>query len=83
MGARPWFRVKRYGFGAGLPCAWQGWAVLLAYCGAMVLLARTMLTPEGRPLAFWLGAGALSVLLVLIAWRRSDKPWRWRWGGDD
>ena len=24
---KPWFRVKRYGVGAGLPCSWEGWAV--------------------------------------------------------
>ncbi|HTS17465.1 MAG TPA: hypothetical protein VMP11_07825 [Verrucomicrobiae bacterium] len=25
---RVWFRAKRYGWGWGLPCAWQGWVVL-------------------------------------------------------
>ena len=23
-----WFAAKRYGYGSGLPIAWQGWAVI-------------------------------------------------------
>ena len=23
---KPWFAPKRFGYGAGLPIAWQGWA---------------------------------------------------------
>ena len=36
MGKEPWFRAKNYGFGAGLPIRWQGWALLATY-----LLAAT------------------------------------------
>ena len=32
----PWFRAKRFGYGAGLPFKWQGWVVLLLYVLAMV-----------------------------------------------
>ena len=32
MSDRPeWFAPKRYGLGAGLPIAWQGWAVLAVF----------------------------------------------------
>ncbi len=27
-----WFPAKRYGWGWGLPVAWQGWLVLIAFC---------------------------------------------------
>ena len=40
-----WFRAKRYGWGWGLPCAWQGWAVLTGYvlviAGILRFLAPT------------------------------------------
>jgi hypothetical protein len=26
-----WFEAKRYGYGSGLPIAWQGWAITIAY----------------------------------------------------
>ena len=26
-----WFASKRYGLGAGLPMAWQGWVLTLGY----------------------------------------------------
>jgi hypothetical protein len=28
---RCWFPAKRYGWGWGLPSAWQGWVVLISY----------------------------------------------------
>jgi len=28
---RYWFRAKRYGFGWGLPLAWQGWVFFLLW----------------------------------------------------
>jgi len=32
-----WFPAKRYGWGWGLPVAWQGWAVLIAYAAVLGL----------------------------------------------
>ena len=32
-----WFAHKRYGYGAGLPISWQGWALTIAYVGLMIL----------------------------------------------
>ncbi len=26
-----WFAPKRYGYGAGLPIAWQGWVLTIGY----------------------------------------------------
>ena len=34
-----WFAPKRFGFGAGLPIAWQGWAVSAAYIALVIGLA--------------------------------------------
>jgi hypothetical protein len=39
MSERPeWLASKRFGYGAGLPVAWQGWALLLGYLAEPFLL---------------------------------------------
>ncbi|WCT72450.1 hypothetical protein PQ455_12480 [Sphingomonas naphthae] len=77
-----WFAPKRFGYGAGLPIRWQGWAVLAAYVGVMT--GSTGLLPVGTLPA--IGAGVLmvvaTVLLVVIAKRRTRGGWKWRSGGD-
>ncbi|WP_243403462.1 MULTISPECIES: hypothetical protein [Bacteria] len=35
-----WFAPKRFGYGAGLPIAWQGWAVLVAYLAVVIGVSR-------------------------------------------
>ena len=35
----PWFRAKRYGYGAGLPFKWQGWVLMLAHMALVIGLA--------------------------------------------
>ena len=39
--SRPWFRHKTYGLGAGLPIAWQGWALLALHVA--LILGLTLL----------------------------------------
>jgi hypothetical protein len=48
---RYWFPAKRYGWGWGMPCAWQGWLVLVGYLGLMVGVAR-LCPPEKSVLGF-------------------------------
>ena len=76
---KPWFRVKRYGLGAGLPCSWEGWAVAAAFLGA--LFAVGLLTEEHagfRIPAILIATAAFCVVARL----KSDGPWKWRWGQD-
>jgi hypothetical protein len=75
-----WFAQKRYGFGAGLPIAWQGWAVLGIYM-AVVGLAVWLLEPW--PLAIAAILVPATFLLVLISARTTRGGWRWRWGRRD
>lgn len=73
-----WFAPKRYGYGAGLPIAWQGWlalAIYLAVVGA-----------AGYLLADWPFAAlgiifTATAVLLLVAARTTRGGWRWRWGG--
>lgn len=74
---QPWFRVKRYGYGAGLPCRWQGWAVLAAFLA--VAVGSGALNAQ-HPLAHLAVILAATAALIAVAWRKSDAPWKWRWG---
>jgi hypothetical protein len=74
-----WFPAKRYGWGWGLPCRWQGWVVLGVWL-LMIILSALFLMPS-HP---WLFEGAVWTLvaaLIAICWWKGEKP-RWRWGKD-
>jgi hypothetical protein len=75
---RYWFPAKRYGWGWGMPCAWQGWLVLVGYLGLMVTAAR-LCPPEKSVLGFGAAVLALSAGLVAICWWKGEPP-RWRRG---
>jgi hypothetical protein len=81
MSDRPeWFAPKRYGYGSGLPIAWQGWALIIGYIAAMI--GSGVLLQE-KPLAFVpIGVTATALLLLLSA-RTTKGGWRWRWGERD
>ena len=79
-----WFLPKRYGYGAGLPIAWQGWALLAGYSLVLVMC--------GLLVAWDAEVGALAALalfvpataaLLYIAASKTRGGWRWRWGRDE
>jgi hypothetical protein len=77
----PWFRVKTYGYGAGLPCRWQGWVAIAVY--ALVLAAAiSIATPyeDRNPIGYAAAVGLPTAVLIFVVWWKSDAPWRWRWG---
>jgi len=76
---RYWFPAKRYGWGWGLPVAWQGWAVLAAFA-ALFVSTSLLFPPRENPSAFVACSVTLVALLVLVCWRTGERP-RWRWGG--
>ena len=72
---KPWFRVKRYGYGVGLPIAWEGWAVLFLYLSAATLSA-VLLSPLPAAIVIFFSTAAV----LYVAYIRSDDEWRWRKG---
>ena len=75
-----WFPAKRYGWGWGTPTTWQGWVVLVAFIGLVVLGA--LLFPPAKALAAYVTyIAVLTVLLIGVCWLKGEPP-RWRWGGD-
>ena len=71
-----WFPAKKYGWGWGAPCCWEGWVatfiyIILATLGAIFFGPRLDLF-----IPYIIG---ISAIFVAIAWMKGEKP-RWRWG---
>jgi hypothetical protein len=74
----PWFRPKRFGYGAGLPFKWQGWVLLFAHMGficgmAFALSDRTLLM---LPLVLIVAFAPMPIYAA-----RTEGGWKWRNGG--
>jgi hypothetical protein len=67
---RYWFRAKRYGWGWGLPCSWQGWVFFLVWLAA--LLAAAVRLMRGRPFLFTMVLAAMTVLFVAICYIKGE-----------
>ena len=79
-GDREWFAPKRYGYGAGLPITWQGWALTQAFVSIAATCAGVF---RNKPfLIFAIMIPILTVFLVICA-RTTKGGWRWRWGEED
>ena len=77
MAGKPWFAAKRYGYGAGLPVSWEGWAALALFLlgvGAAVI----WLAGLWRVAAFV----GLTLLFMLVAASKTEGGWRWRRGDE-
>jgi hypothetical protein len=74
-----WFAAKEAGYGAGLPTAWQGWVLLLAYLG--VVLGIGLLLTGGDVIDIVIGIGAIMLVTIpflMIVKRRTKGGWKWR-----
>ena len=73
-----WFPAKTYGWGWGLPVAWQGW---LVYGIAAALLAAGffIFPPVARPVLVQIYTWSVVLLLVVMCWIKGEPP-SWRWG---
>lgn len=81
MNNRPeWFAPKRYGYGAGLPCSWQGWLVTGLFMAAVI---GTAVVFEDKPAIVAAIIVPLVALMLVIAARTTRGGWRWRWGQRD
>lgn len=78
-----WFAPKRFGYGAGVPIAWQGWVVLLAYVGVVVGLVQFVRAGGTTALLAGVGIILATAGLWLVAQRHTRGGWRWRWGERD
>jgi hypothetical protein len=75
---RYWFPAKSFGWGWGLPIAWQGWLVLAAFI-VFVGLGALFLKPATHAVGFGIYVLILALLLVAVCWAKGEPP-RWRRG---
>ena len=73
-----WFAPKRYGYGAGLPIAWQGWAILIGYIAVIAAAAALV---RYSWIAFASLVAAATAALILICAQKTRGGFCWRWGG--
>ena len=76
-----WFPAKRYGWGWGLPSAWQGWVVLVAYL-ALVLGGIPLIQATKGTVVYIAYVLVLTVASVTVCWFTGEPP-RGHWGGRD
>lgn len=79
-----WFAPKRYGYGAGLPVAPQGWLLMASYLAALAGIGMLDHTGHGgaRTAAFVLFL-LVTGLFAVVAAKRTRGGWKWRWGEKD
>ena len=75
-----WFAAKRYGYGAGLPVSWQGWAIMIGFMAIVAAVAYLFGDQRVRLIGIIV---PLSAALIVITARTTRGGWRWRWGEKD
>jgi hypothetical protein len=75
----PWFRAKKFGYGAGLPFKWQGWVLLGVYALALVPLVLISKQDGAVPkiVSMALILVVTAILLVTVR-KRTEGGWKWR-----
>ncbi len=76
-----WFPAKRYGWGWGPPCTWQGWMVFIIYF-ALVIGGIPFIHVAMGSIVYIAYVLVLTVVLIAICWVTGEPP-RWRWGDRD
>jgi hypothetical protein len=75
----PWFRAKRYGYGSGLPMAWQGWVLTVLH---LALIAVMVYGLKDR-LFVMVPLLIIATFAPLPIYKaRTEGGWKWRNGGD-
>ncbi len=75
-----WFAPKRFGYGAGLPIRWQGWALTIAFVGLVIALGAAF---RDKPETLLAALAPFTIAFIVICARTTRGGWRWRWGEDD
>ena len=75
----PWFRAKRFGYGAGLPFKWQGWVTLAVYLLAMTGLG--LLADNDKAIPTFVTVALMLIvtgIFLVIVRNHTEGGWKWR-----
>jgi hypothetical protein len=75
---RIWFPAKNYGWGWGLPCAWQGWIVLGLFVALNCAAGCLLITSEKHLGLYIVSTLILVIALMIVLLLKGEKP-KWRW----
>ena len=75
---KAWFPTKRYGWGWGPPCSWQGWVVLVIWA---IMIFVGLLHLKNHPVISIIYLFVLIIALLIVCLLKGEKP-HWRWGKD-
>ena len=79
-----WFEQRRYGLGAGLPVAWQGWVLLTGFVAVMAIGGALLSSVGPGPRAALIAGMMIAAAgFIVLALRHTRGGWRWRWGGEE
>ena len=75
----PWFRAKRFGYGAGLPFKWQGWVTLAVYLLAMTGLGLLADNEKAIPTIVTVALMLIVTgIFTIIVRNHTEGGWKWR-----
>tara|TARA_Y100000310_G_scaffold344551_1_gene457921 strand:+ start:3707 stop:3931 length:225 start_codon:yes stop_codon:yes gene_type:complete len=72
---KPWFKVKRYGYGCS-PNSKEGWFVTILF----TLIILSIVLSQDNDFIVILELAVLTLIFVYFAKKKTDEPWKWRWG---
>lgn len=76
MSDEPWFAEKRFGYGAGMPITWQGWAVTVAMVGLAIVVV--LVVGPDHPLLGGIAVLAVTLPFLPLIRARTRGGWKWR-----
>lgn len=88
--SKAWFAAKRYGYGAGLPIAWQGWLFFGAFFAVTIAPWITIfaITKNNKMMPVLVASCTAVdfvalVCFAIVCYKKTEGGWRWRWGNVD
>ena len=75
-----WFAPKRFGYGAGLPISWHGWALTIGFILLSIILGILL---GKHPIQLIAALAPLVIAFMVVCARTTRGGWRWRWGKED
>ncbi len=68
-----WFPALKYGYGWGLPCSWQGWALTLIYL-SLLTSGAFFISEQSHLIYYVIFSIFITALFISICYLKGEKP---------